>query len=171
MSPGRLPTSGAASPREARVRLQRAYDAPDDTPEDAPRDALADALVALGVADEVEVALVLGGDELLRRLNHEYRGADRPTDVLSFRFEPEDLPPDEPPYLGDIVISVPYAARSAARHGHGLEDELRLLAVHGLLHLLGHDDADEDGAAEMRALERRLGVRRDEQGYGAEDAG
>lgn len=132
----------------------------------AAEDALAAALVRLAVAPDRAVSLVVADDAALHALNRAYRAIDAPTDVLSFRAGAEADWPDDTDAddraaaeLGDIVLSLPYAARSAAARGAPLVDELRLLAVHGLLHLLGHDDADDDGAAAMRAEEVRLGVR------------
>ncbi len=113
----------------------------------------------LDVAAEVEMALVLCDDATLHRLNRDHRGIDRPTDVLSFPVDPADIPAGETANLGDVLISLPYAARSAERQGQTLEDELRLLAVHGLLHLLGHEDESEEGAERMRRLETQLGLR------------
>ena len=106
-----------------------------------------------------ELAIVLTDDAQLHTLNLQYRGIDQPTDVLSFPADPADLPPGEPAYLGDILISVPYAARNAEAAGWSLAEELRLLAVHGLLHLLGHDDETDAGADAMHAMEVELGVR------------
>ncbi len=131
---------------------------------DAAVRALAGAMDALGIDAAAEVALVLTDDAELRRLNLAFRGLDKPTDVLSFPSDPDDLPPGEPPYLGDIVISVAYAAAGAAQAGHPLARELCLLAVHGLLHLIGHEDASEAGAEAMRRLEVELGVRAAEDG-------
>lgn len=93
-----------------------------------------------------EVALVLAGDRTLHRLNRTYRGKDRPTDVLSF--------PGAPDGLGDIVISVERADRNARSRGRTLPRELDVLALHGLLHLLGYDHETDDGT--MDRLERRL---------------
>ena len=95
-----------------------------------------------------EVALVLGGDARLRRLNARYRGKDRPTDVLSFSG------PGGAEGLGDILISVPAAARNARELGRTLPQELDVLALHGFLHLLGYDHETDDGT--MDRLERRL---------------
>jgi probable rRNA maturation factor len=100
----------------------------------------------LGTAGEV--AVVLAGDGLLRRLNREFRGKDRPTDVLSFPGEGGEGG------LGDIVISVPTASRNARRQGHGVLRELDVLALHGFLHVLGFDHETDDG--EMERLEQRL---------------
>lgn len=91
-------------------------------------------------------------DREVRRWNRELRGKDRPTDVLSF--PGEEGPAGEPRHLGDILVSVPTARRQAAAAGHGVERELRLLLLHGLLHCLGYDHETDDGA--MERLERRL---------------
>ncbi len=95
-----------------------------------------------------EVSVVLAGDGLLRRLNREYRGRDRPTDVLSFPGAGGGEG------LGDVVISVPAAARNARRLGHSVPRELDILALHGFLHVLGHDHETDDGT--MDRLEQRL---------------
>ena len=133
----------------------------------AARDSLETALDDLGVGPDVEVALVFATDAEIRRLNHTYRGLDAPTDVLSFPFDADDNPPIEPTYLGDILISLARAQEGARNAGHGVERELHLLAVHGLLHLLGHEDETPAGAAEMRRLEILLGVRSDGPPEGA----
>jgi probable rRNA maturation factor len=104
------------------------------------------ASAALGVRGEV--ALVLAGDTLLRRLNRDYRGKDRPTDVLSFPGEGGEAG------LGDILISVETAGRNARRLGRSLARELDVLALHGFLHVLGYDHETDDGT--MDRLERRL---------------
>jgi probable rRNA maturation factor len=100
----------------------------------------------LGVGGEVSV--VLAGDRLLRRLNRDFRGKDRPTDVLSFPGAGGDEG------LGDVVISVPTAARNARRLGHSVPRELDILTLHGFLHVLGYDHETDDGT--MERLERRL---------------
>jgi probable rRNA maturation factor len=96
-------------------------------------------------------------------MNRDYRGYDKPTDVLSFALN--DMVPETPApgatrgaprLLGDIVISVDTAVRQAAAHGVTLDRELALLAVHGLLHLLGYEDETEAGAARMRDREREI---------------
>lgn len=98
----------------------------------------------------VTVALV--SDARMRVLNRAYRGADYATDVLSFAGAP--AAGREPALLGDIVIAVGVARRQAAQAGHALNTELRLLALHGLLHLLGYDHESDQG--EMARVERRL---------------
>jgi probable rRNA maturation factor len=96
-----------------------------------------------GIPGDPEVSLVLCDDAFIQSLNAAYRAQDKPTDVLSFA-------QDDPDLLGDIVISLPTAARQAQAAGWTLENEVVLLAVHGLLHLLGYDDETEAGAWEMQ---------------------
>jgi probable rRNA maturation factor len=93
----------------------------------------------------VTVAIV--SDARVRTLNRQYRRKDKVTDVLSF-------PSGERGYLGDVVIAAGVAARQAREAGHTLATELRVLALHGLLHLLGYDHERDDGR--MARLERRL---------------
>jgi len=102
------------------------------------------------------VALCLVSDERMRAFNRRYRDKDAPTDVLSFPGD-EDPEPDGSRHLGDIVISVATARRQAQSRGHSLPRELKRLALHGYLHLLGYDHETDDGT--MLRLERRL-VRR-----------
>lgn len=94
---------------------------------------------------EVTVALVTNG--AMRKLNLQYRKADYATDVLSF-------PADEPGVLGDIAIARGVAAQQAKRLGHSEQVELRTLALHGLLHLLGYDHETDTG--QMARAEERL---------------
>ena len=95
------------------------------------------------VGGDPEISLVFCDDSFIQALNAEYRGKYKPTDVLSFA-------QDDPKVLGDIVISLPTAARQAEAAGWPLENEIALLGVHGLLHLLGFDDETEAGAWEMQ---------------------
>lgn len=112
---------------------------------------------------EGEVALTFVNNETIHELNKEYRGIDRPTDVLSFAMnesvdeEPEILYEleegqslnDIPDVLGDIIISVERAKEQSEEYGHSLEREIGFLFVHGFLHLLGYDHQDEASEAEM----------------------
>ncbi|HEX6385318.1 MAG TPA: rRNA maturation RNase YbeY [Anaerolineae bacterium] len=100
------------------------------------------------------LSLLLTGDEQIRQLNRDYRGLDQPTDVLSFPAG-EALPgmAEAEPYLGDVVISVPYAARQAQAGEHTLAAELQLLAVHGVLHLLGYEDEKPEQRQAMWAAQ------------------
>ena len=111
-----------------------------------------------GYARSAEISIVLMDDEQIHELNRDYRGIDRPTDVLSFS-QVEGMPVEsfeERVSLGDVVISVETAARQAEARGGTLEDELDLLVAHGMLHLLGYDDETDDGAEEMRERERKI---------------
>jgi len=110
------------------------------------RRVLEGAAAELGVSGEIVV--VLTADPPVRALNARYRGQDKPTDVLSF----EGLGGAEG--LGDVVISVETAARNSREHGRTLLQELDLLALHGFLHVLGHDHEADDGS--MERLEKRL---------------
>lgn len=86
-------------------------------------------------------------DARVRALNDRFRGVAHATDVLSF-------PSGAPDFLGDVVVAAGVARRQAREAGHGLRTELQILALHGLLHLLGYDHDTDDG--QMARLERRL---------------
>lgn len=91
---------------------------------------------------QVDLTIVLSDEAQLHELNLQFMGIDAPTDVLSFPAGETD-PDSGLLYLGDIIISVPRAQTQAAAAGHAASDELRLLVVHGVLHLLGYDHGDE----------------------------
>ena len=103
-------------------------------------------------APDQSLTLVIGDDALLQANNLQFLGINAPTDVLSFPAEYTD-PDSHEQYLGDILISLPRAEQQAAAGGHPLLDELQLLVVHGVLHLLGHDHADEEQAQHMQAAQ------------------
>jgi probable rRNA maturation factor len=86
---------------------------------------------------EPEVSLAFVGERAIQTLNRKFMKKDRPTDVLSFPLGEKG--PDGNYYLGDIVIAVPVAFRQSRAKGHSLDRELRLLVIHGFLHLLGYD--------------------------------
>jgi probable rRNA maturation factor len=95
-----------------------------------------------------EVDILIAGDRRLRELNRRFRGKNKPTDVLSFsRNGSADAG-------GDIAISAEYARRSARLHGHSSSDELKILILHGMLHLAGHDHESDQG--EMAGVEAQL---------------
>jgi probable rRNA maturation factor len=108
------------------------------------------------------VVLTLTSDAHIKEYNRRYRGLDEPTDVLAFAAteKPTDQrfvsPPGTEEWLGDIVISLERARIQAKGAHHDLEAELRLLAVHGFLHLLGYDHAEPDEERAMTALTRRI---------------
>jgi probable rRNA maturation factor len=99
------------------------------------------------------VGVALVSDRTMRRLNYRYRGIDRITDVLSFPASGSGRPYGGQ-VLGDLAIATGLAARQAHREGHSTAKELRILALHGLLHLLGYDHETDQGA--MKRLEERL---------------
>jgi probable rRNA maturation factor len=120
-----------------------------------------------------DVAVALAGDAHVRTLNRRYRRKDRATDVLAFpadakrRGRPDArasratgleprAPSPEPRFLGDIVIATGVARRQARDAGHSEQAELRVLALHGLLHLLGYDHHGADAGARMARVEARL---------------
>jgi probable rRNA maturation factor len=110
-----------------------------------------DLLDAAGL-DGVEISVTLCSDAFIHQLNREHLGCDYPTDVLSFPLEHEVL-------LGDLVISVETARRAAstpASSEYCLTDEIRVLLVHGFLHLRGFDHEEEEAFEEMRLEEQRM---------------
>ena len=122
--------------------------------------------------DNHEVSITLTDDTTIHKLNKEYRGIDRPTDVLSFAFlesdEPEIINNDTDEAvdsLGDIIISVERAESQAEDYGHSLRREIVFLTVHGMLHLLGYDHMEEAERLEMEKEQEyimfRLGIGRD----------
>lgn len=124
---------------------------------------------AEGIEDG-EVSLTFTDNEEIHQLNREYRGIDRPTDVLSFAmqedgvdeldivFEVESEDESDPisGMLGDIIISVETAAAQSEEYGHSLEREIGFLFVHGFLHLIGYDHQDDAAEAEMTAKQEAI---------------
>jgi probable rRNA maturation factor len=111
------------------------------------------------LSGKTEVSVSLVSDEVIHVLNKDYRGIDRPTDVLSFALdeaeEPEEVGGPEAHLLGDIIISAETAVRQGKEYGHGLNRELVYLGVHSLLHLLGYDHLNKDDKAVMREEEEK----------------
>lgn len=105
-----------------------------------------------------EVSVTLTNNEYIHTLNKEYRGIDRPTDVLSFALneseEPEMVDGPAVNVLGDLIISVERAEEQAADYGHSLRREVAFLTVHGMLHLLGYDHMEDEEREEMEAEQR-----------------
>ena len=106
------------------------------------------ARAAVGLAGEVDVLLC--SDAEIKRLNKAYRGKNKATDVLSFPASEE-----AEGIAGDLAVSLETAARQAAEHGHTLRDEVRVLLLHGLLHLAGEDHEADQGEMAARELELR----------------
>lgn len=147
------------------------FDEDEDAQKSASVHTVAEAvLTKLGIShtsDYPEVSVLLTDDETIQAINSEYRGIERPTDVLSFpMFERADLPDTfkEGISLGDIVISMERMRAQAKEYGHSEERELAFLVTHGMLHLLGHDHEEESERLEMERLQDEildeLGIRR-----------
>jgi probable rRNA maturation factor len=120
-------------------------------------------LANAGISSQVELGLVIAGDETVHELNRSYRGVDRTTDVISFalseRGEKTEVfiaPPDDVIHLGEVIISYPQAKRQAEEQRHPVEKEMALLVAHGLLHLLGYDHELPEQAQRMRAMESKV---------------
>jgi len=96
-----------------------------------------------------DIEVTFTDNATIREINREQRGIDAPTDVLSFPLEPVPFVP-----LGELVISVEYAKNQASLHKNSLDDEIALLFIHGLLHLMGYDHETDNG--EMRQKEEEL---------------
>ena len=96
-------------------------------------------------------SIIIVDNDYIHKLNKEYRGINRPTDVISFALEDDKtmVIPDEIRLLGDIYISIDKAKEEAKEYGHSLERELCFLAVHGIYHLLGYDHEKEEAAEIM----------------------
>ena len=126
------------------ITIESKYDYPAALIERAVQAALAHQKESL----DVNLSVVLTDNRRLHKLNRDYLGVDAPTDVLSFPASESD-PETGARYIGDIIISVPYAAKGAKLAGNSLEAELQLLVVHGVLHLLGHDHAKPKDKSKM----------------------
>jgi probable rRNA maturation factor len=131
-------------------------------------------LLAEGVRGEAELSLLFVDEESIAELNKKFMDKDGPTDVLAFPIDDptasgrwpdagttgpdrEDVDEDDLPLLlGDVVLCPAVAARQAPEHAGTYDDEIALLVVHGVLHVLGHDHAEPDEAAAMQARERDL---------------
>jgi len=123
-------------------------------------------LQAERVPGPLELGVLVTNDREVLTLNRQYLGHDYETDVLSFSMndagQPEGeighfvTPSERPPYLGDIAISYDRAAEQAPEYGHSAESEVALLLIHGLLHLLGYDDAAEPERERMHARQLEL---------------
>ena len=126
------------------------------------------ALEAEGVRVPCILSVMLTDDEGIRRVNREFRGIDRATDVLSFplneltpgAFDPEACEKDWETgavMLGDMMISIPACERQGEEFGHGFDREIQYLTVHSVLHLLGYDHVDEgEQKRQMRAREKAI---------------
>jgi probable rRNA maturation factor len=106
-------------------------------------------------SEDVDISLVVTDDASIQELNREYRDIDAPTDVLSFSLNEKD-PETGHLYLGDVIISFPRAEDQAAKAGHAVMAEMVLLAVHGVLHLLGYDHSEPVEKEKMWQAQREI---------------
>lgn len=123
------------------------------------------ALETEGIISSAEMGLVITDSKTIQKLNRIYRGEDKPTDVLAFHMPPSTNqgpeqpfvgPPDGVLHLGEVVISYPQAVKQAQKQGHSVTQELALLIVHGVLHLLGYDHELPQENQQMRAKENAI---------------
>jgi len=112
-------------------------------------------LAETGQTKKGDISLIITDDTEIQQLNKSFRGIDRPTDVLSFNNEYIDLDTGIP-YLGEIIISYPTAKTQAIQLGNLVSHELELLLIHGYLHLLGYDHANELDKKAMWQLQKKL---------------
>lgn len=128
---------------------------PTDEINDLLRKAASETLRRIDAPSRSGLGIVITDDSQLQKLNREFLGIDEPTDVLSFPADETD-PDTGELYLGDILISYPRALAQSRSGGHSLQDEVQLLVVHGVLHLLGYDHDEESTSAEMWAAQAKI---------------
>ena len=109
---------------------------------------------------DLYLSVILSDKEYIHRINKEYRGIDRPTDVLSFpMFQKEEIPLTKTglqEVLGDIIICIPIVEEQAKEYEHSFERELSYMLVHGFYHLMGYDHIEEAEKREMREKEENI---------------
>jgi len=120
-------------------------------------------LKAENVTPPYEVSIIFTDSETVQKLNRDFRGVDEPTDVIAFYMLPQKeteatfvLPPDGVTHLGEVIISYPQAVEQASEQGHSVNEELALLIIHGILHLLGYDHQQPEEEKRMRGREQEL---------------
>lgn len=115
-------------------------------------------LKELGLNDDYDLSVILCGPVTIRKINREYRGIDRVTDVISFALldEEDDYSFDDRVELGDIFINRKKVHEQAEEYGHSLKREFLFLFVHGLLHLFGYDHMNEEEEKRMFALQKKI---------------
>lgn len=110
------------------------------------------ALLSAEVEDSPSLSIRITDDQEIQNLNRDFRDLNKATDVLSFPADFTD-PDLDSRYLGDVIISLPRAEAQANKRGHSAAEELQLLVVHGILHLLGYDHAEPEEKEKMWALQ------------------
>lgn len=118
---------------------------------------LTEALQPALAETDIEITLRIVDKDESQQLNRDYRGMDKPTNVLSFEFDMSfELDVDEPQYLGDLVVCAPVVAQEAKDQGKSLEAHWAHMIVHGCLHLQGFDHINDHEAEQMEALELQI---------------
>jgi probable rRNA maturation factor len=145
------------------VSIEIANESGVDVDSDAIQSVARHALDEMGVNPLAELSVLLVDIEYMGELNHRWMDGEGPTDVLAFPMDessvdhgPGEHGGGEPALLGDIVLCPEVAAKQAATAGHAAVDELAMLTVHGVLHLLGYDHAEPEEEQEMFGLQARL---------------
>ena len=140
------------------INLQVHSDYAEQVDEAALTQAAKQTLVTAQADAPAGLSVVVTDEQSVQSLNNQFRDIDMPTDVLSFPADadPHAHDPDEPPYLGDILMAFPVAEQQAGESGHSTDEELRFLTVHGVLHLLGYDHHTPEEQAEMWALQSMI---------------
>ncbi|MBR2596673.1 MAG: rRNA maturation RNase YbeY [Solobacterium sp.] len=112
----------------------------------------------LGLDRDLEISVTFVRSRTIHIINRDYRGIDRPTDVISFAVQDDDMPliEEETKDLGDLFINIDYARRQAREYGHSEAREFGFLFTHGLLHCLGYDHMTPEEEKEMFALQDRI---------------
>jgi probable rRNA maturation factor len=122
-------------------------------------------LATENAATNVEISLLITGQERIQELNRDYRGKDQPTDVLSFSMSEQKVeddpvafisPPDDLIHLGEVIISYPQALIQAEESQHSIKKELAALIVHGVLHIHGYDHEKPEMEPAMKAKENQI---------------
>ncbi|UCG54087.1 MAG: rRNA maturation RNase YbeY [Dehalococcoidia bacterium] len=129
------------------------------------KDIVKQVLVTMRIIGEVEMGVVIASSQKVQDLNNIYRGKDVPTDVLSFTMNAETVeasepaftnPPDGIRHLGEVIINYPQAVKQAEDHQHSTRREVAILIIHGILHLLGYDHAEDGPAQQMTVKESAI---------------
>lgn len=142
---------------EIDIRIDKPFE--ESVQEDWVHQAVQEVLISEGSSDPVELSLLITDDDTVHELNRTYRGIDETTDVLAFAFQEDTEFPsisDGITHLGEVIISCPQAVKQAEEMGHSLQNEVVVLVVHGVLHLLGYDHESSDDEDQMRARESEV---------------
>jgi probable rRNA maturation factor len=146
---------------EIGIHIERRFQSHID--EEWVRNRAREVIEAESITPPYEMSLVFTDSETVQRLNRDYRGVDESTDVLAFYMLPQHgadadfvSPPDDITHLGEVIISYPKAVEQAKEQGHSTEQELTLLIIHGILHLLGYDHEKPEEEAKMKTREKEL---------------